>query len=55
MPRPSKPTHGGQRKGAGRPKGVPTRILSIRVPSAHYDRLRAAVRELVARLLGHIL
>ena len=43
---------GGKRAGAGRPKGPATRVLSVRVPAADYERLRLAVLALVARLTG---
>lgn len=42
--------HGGKRKGAGRPKGEPTKVLSVRVPERLYDRIRAAVLKLVERM-----
>jgi hypothetical protein len=42
---------GGKRPGAGRPRKPATRVLSFRVPSADYDRLRAAVLDLLAKLL----
>lgn len=32
---------GGKRKGAGRPKGEPTRVLSIRVPAKELDACEA--------------
>lgn len=42
---------GGKRLGAGRPKGAPTRVLSVRVPELDYERLRLAVLALVGRML----
>lgn len=41
----TKPTHGGRRKGAGRPRGSttaePTVVLSLRVTAQEMSRLRA--------------
>lgn len=45
----SKP-RGGKRPGAGRPKGPPTRVLSVRVPAKHYAYLKGVVLALVAKL-----
>jgi hypothetical protein len=39
-----KPKKGGKREGAGRPKGIETRILTIRVCSAIHDELKALVK-----------
>jgi hypothetical protein len=47
-----KSTHGGKRPGAGRPRGVPTRVLSFRVPADQYAALRAALRERLGQLLA---
>lgn len=33
--------HGGKRKGAGRPKGEPTSVLSVRLPAAELARYEA--------------
>lgn len=41
---------GGKRKGAGRPKGRPTKVLSVRVPAEHHDYLKSVLLALVSRL-----
>ena len=33
-------THGGNRKGSGRPKGEPTKTIAIRVPAIDYEVLK---------------
>lgn len=35
---------GGKREGAGRPKRIPTKILTIRVAAAIHDELKALVK-----------
>lgn len=35
---------GGKREGAGRPKSIPTKILTIRVATAVHDELKALVK-----------
>ena len=35
---------GGKREGAGRPKSIPTKILTIRVCAAIHDELKAIVK-----------
>ena len=35
---------GGKREGAGRPKSIPTKILTIRVADAIHDELKALVK-----------
>ena len=37
-------TRGGKREGAGRPKSIPTKILTIRVCAAIHDELKAIVK-----------
>ena len=37
---------GGKREGAGRPKSIPTKILTIRVASAYHDELKAIVKRM---------
>ena len=39
-----KETRGGKREGAGRPKSIETKILTIRVAAAIYDELKALVK-----------
>lgn len=34
---------GGKRKGAGRPKGEPTRILSVRIKVSLYNELKNVI------------
>lgn len=41
MPR-KKPTHGGSRPGAGRPKSPPTEVISFRVSRAQHAELTKA-------------
>lgn len=41
---------GGKRKGAGRPKGPPTKVLSVRVPAEHHAYLKAVVLGLLEKL-----
>lgn len=35
---------GGKREGAGRPKSIPTKILTIRVAASIHDELKALVK-----------
>jgi len=50
MPRAKKPTHGGPRKGAGRPKGVPNKEPAKQPLKARYAlRLSPLAGEWVAR------
>ena len=37
-------SRGGKREGSGRPKGIETRILTVRVCSAIHDELKALVK-----------
>lgn len=37
-------SRGGKRKGSGRPKGIETRILTIRVCSSIHDELKELVK-----------
>ena len=39
-----KETRGGKRKGAGRPKSIPTKILTIRVCATFHDELKELVK-----------
>lgn len=39
-----KETRGGKREGAGRPKSIPTKILTIGVAAAIHDELKALVK-----------
>jgi hypothetical protein len=39
-----KPTKGGKREGSGRPKGIETKILTIRVAAAIHDEVKALVK-----------
>lgn len=39
-----KETRGGKREGAGRPKSIETKILTIRVATAIHDELKALVK-----------
>lgn len=39
-----KETRGGKREGAGRPKSIETKILTIRVAAAIHDELKALVK-----------
>ena len=39
-----KETRGGKREGSGRPKGIETRILTIRVCSVIHDELKELVK-----------
>lgn len=43
-------TAGGKRKGAGRPKGEPTKALGLRVPTKWHKHLSDMVRAEVKRL-----
>lgn len=43
-------TPGGKRKGAGRPKGEPTKALGLRVPTKWHKHLSDMVRAEVKRL-----
>ena len=47
----SKPTHGGSRKGAGRPKKEPTKTLSYRVPEKKAKVIHLKVKELISNLV----
>ena len=47
---PPKKHAGGKRKGAGRPKGEPTKTLGLRVPVRLYKQLIELVRSEVKRL-----
>ena len=37
-------TRGGKREGAGRPKSIETKILTIRVAAAIHDELKALIK-----------
>lgn len=37
---------GGKRNGAGRPKSIPTKILTIRVAAAIHEELKALVKRM---------
>ena len=39
-----KENRGGKREGAGRPKSIPTKILTIRVAAAIHDELKVLVK-----------
>lgn len=39
-----KSTKGGKRDGSGRPKGIDTKILTIRVAATIHDELKALVK-----------
>jgi len=39
-----KETRGGYREGSGRPKSIPTKILTIRVAAAIHDELKVLVK-----------
>jgi hypothetical protein len=41
-----KENRGGKREGSGRPKSIPTKILSIRVAAAIHDELKALVKRM---------
>jgi hypothetical protein len=41
-----KTTKGGKREGSGRPKGIETKILTIRVCAAIHDELKALVKRM---------
>jgi len=41
-----KETRGGKREGSGRPKSIPTKILTIRVAAAIHDELKALVKRM---------
>lgn len=45
-----KKTPGGKRKGAGRPKGEPTKAVGVRVPIKWHKQITALVRAEVKRL-----
>lgn len=47
---PPKKHAGGKRKGAGRPKGEPTKALGLRVPTKWHKQLVELVRAEVKRL-----
>lgn len=47
---PPKKQAGGKRKGAGRPKGEPTKSLGLRVPTKWHKHLSDMVRAEVKRL-----
>lgn len=44
-----KTTHGGARKGAGRKPKPPTKTISVRVPAALYEVLKAVIHKLVQK------
>ena len=39
-------THGGKRENSGRKKGIPTTIISVRVPVKHVEAFRLRIKEL---------
>jgi hypothetical protein len=41
-----KDKRGGKREGSGRPKSIPTKILTIRVATAIHDELKALVKRM---------
>lgn len=45
-----KKKQGGKRSGAGRPKGEPTTVLTLRVKVRHYDLIKAAAKAKAASL-----
>jgi hypothetical protein len=45
-----KTTHGGPRKGAGRPKGEPTKTLAYRVPLRLAEKLDKAIRKIISSM-----
>ena len=45
-----KKTAGGKRKGAGRPKGSPTKAIGVRVPVKWHKQITSLVRAEVKRL-----
>lgn len=47
---PPKKQAGGKRKGAGRPKGEPTKAIGVRVPVKWHKQITALVRAEVKRL-----
>lgn len=44
-------SHGGSRKGAGRPKGEPTKVLAYRVPVKSADKAHTAIQGLLKKLI----
>lgn len=40
-------TRGGARKGAGRPKKEPTRMLSVRIPVDRYEEIKSLIEQLI--------
>jgi len=40
-----KENRGGKREGAGRPKGIETKILTIRVAEVKHDEFKAEVKQ----------
>lgn len=45
-----RPTHGGSRPGAGRPKGEPTKTLAYRVPAKLADKIDKAIRKIISSM-----
>lgn len=45
-----KSTHGGRRKGAGRPPKEPTKTLSYRVPEKLAPKIDTAIRKVITAL-----
>jgi hypothetical protein len=48
----TKQTRGGKRKGSGRPKGEPTKTISVRVPEKHYPELKDLLNNTVNDFIG---
>lgn len=46
-----KKTWGGKRKGSGRPQKEPTKTLSYRVPEKLSEKIDAAIRKLIAKII----
>lgn len=44
-----KKTHGGKRKGSGRPAKEPTKTLSYRVPESVAEKIDNEVRKIIAK------
>lgn len=42
-----KNTHGGKRKGAGRPKEEPTKVISFRVKLYKAEKLKVLIKKLI--------
>jgi hypothetical protein len=40
-------THGGKRKGSGRPKENPTAVISVRVPEQHAAAIKTKITQII--------